>query len=273
MRTRTQSANKNRRFILDNQGNAVDRLHPEYSAETPYHMNPFSCKPYGDESRLRSGLFVRRLEGLIPELTKGNGRKRQKRAFCTDLPYLLCSIIQPSQLSQRDVRISLRKTFNGKLRHKKTELQELTSISLFIDDVERLLRDLYGDVDSDRFKELLAALKLTTLTLSSHYLPDLEAEHNTALMVDRGAGRCINPGDGVSRHMLATGVYAAEELILRVRAILTYPSAYGRYTVAFAKTLNEYWPAVQQWRRLAKTVPEAIGKLQMRCKYVAAVAV
>jgi hypothetical protein len=262
---------KTKRFLLDSQGRISDKAHPEYRTETPYYMNPLSCKPYGDEPRLRTGFFVRRLERLIPELTQGNGSKRQRRGFFTELPDLLCAILEPSQLNRRDVRASLRKPFNGRLKQK-TELQEFTSISLFIDDVERLLRDLYGDVDSDRFNDLVAAMKLTTLTLSSHLLPDLEAEHNTAFLVDRGAGRCLPPGDGVSKWMVTDGVEAGEELILRVRAVLSSASAYGRYTVGFAKALNEYWPAVQQWRPLAKTVQQAIGKLQMRSTHVTTVA-
>jgi hypothetical protein len=266
-----QTASMNKRVMLDSSGKIVDKVHPEYSAETPCYMDPSSCKPYRDQQQLRSGLFLRRLEQLIPKLTKGNGRKRQTRAFYDELPELLLSILEPSQLNRRAGRTSLRKPFRGKLRHRKTELQELTSISLFIDDVERLLRDLYGDVDSDRINDLVAAMKLTTLTLSSYLLPDLRAEHNTAFLIDRGAGRCLPPGDGVSTCMLTDGVDAAKELIGRVRAILSSANAYGRYTVGSANALRKYWPAVREWRRPPKTVPAAIASLLMRCKHVNAV--
>jgi hypothetical protein len=166
------------------------------------------------------------------------------------------------------VRLSLQHPFKGELKHKKTKLRELTSISLFIDDVERLLPDLYGDTNDDDLKEVVNAMRSTVVTLSTYVLPDLAAEHNMACAVDIGAGRGLDPGDGVSSRMVRDSVEPAEILISRARKILSSESEYGRYTVSFAKALKEYWPAVQEWRPLAKTVPEAIAKLQMRCKYV-----
>jgi hypothetical protein len=72
--------------------------------------------------------------------------------------------------------------------------------------------------------------------------------------------------------MLVDGVKAAERLILRVWEILLFPSRYSRYTVSFARALNANWPALQEWRPLAKTTREAIGKLAMRSKYLREVA-
>ena len=103
-------------------------------------------------------------------------------------------------------------------------------------------------------------------------LPDLAAEYNMARAVDIGAGRGLDPGDGVSSMTVRNSLEPAEMLILRARRILSFESEYGRYTVCFAKALKEYWPAVHEWRPLAKTVSAAIAKLQMRCKYVNAVA-
>jgi hypothetical protein len=166
------------------------------------------------------------------------------------------------------VQISLQNPFKGKLKHRKTEMRELTSISLFIDDVERLLRDLYGDIDGDDLNDVVNAIRSTVERLATYVLPDLAEEYNMATVVDMGAGRGLDPGDGVSSRMVRDSVEPAETLILRARKVLFAESDYGRYTASFAKALKEYWPAVQEWRPLAKTVPEAIAKLQMRCKYV-----
>jgi hypothetical protein len=170
------------------------------------------------------------------------------------------------------VRISLQHRPKGKLKHRKTEIRELTSISIFIDDVERLLRDMYGDTDGNDLGAVLQAITSTIVALSTYILPDLAAEYNMARAVDIGAGRGLDPGDGVSSMTVRNSLEPAEMLILRARKILSFESKYGRYTVCFAKALKEYWPAVHEWRPLAKTVSAAIAKLQMRCKYVNAVA-
>jgi hypothetical protein len=196
----------------------------------------------------------------------GNGSKRERKAFSNELPALLCSVLEASQLNRRDVRVSLQNRFKGRLRHRKTELKEVTTISLFTDDVERLLRDLYGDIESDGFTELMGAVKSTAVTLSSLLLPELGEEYNTACNVDVGAGRSLPPGEGVSTAMIIGAVEHAQTLILRIREVLSCPSAYGRYTVSFATTVREYWPAVQEWRPLAKKIRgggEAAAALQV----------
>jgi hypothetical protein len=245
-----QTADNNRRFILDSSGKIVDKLHPERHPETAYYFNPYTHKPYDDEPHLRTGVFCRRLGPLVLELAKGNGSKRQRKAFSNELSVLLTSIVEASQLNREAVQTSLQSPFRGKLRHRKTKLLELTSISLFVDDVERLLRDLYGDVNSDSRNDLIAAIRSTALTLSFYLLPDLKAEYVDARTVDSGAGRGLPPGDGVSSFMLRSALEAAQDLVLRVRKVLSSQGEYGRYTVGFANALREYWPAVQQWRPL-----------------------
>jgi hypothetical protein len=264
----SQIASKNKRFLLDNQGGIFDKLHPESGTEHVVYMNAFNNKPYDDDLHLRSGVLFRRLETLVPELCRGNGRKRDRKTLSYKTCGLVPDIIQASQLNRRDVRVSLQRPFNGKLKYRKTEVRELTSISLFIDDVERLLRDLYGDTDGDDLSAVILAIRSVVVALSTYILPDLAAEYNTAFAVDIGAGRGLDPGDGVSSRMVRESIEPAEMLISRARKVLSSESEYGRYTVSFAKALKEYWPAVQEWPPLAKTVPEAIAKLQMRCKYV-----
>jgi hypothetical protein len=263
-----QTASRNKRFVLDSQTKIIDKLHPERGTEHFVYMNAFTIKPYDDELHLRSGLLFRRLERLVPELARGNGSKGKGKTLSHEICHLLPDIIQASQLNRRDVQISLQNPFRGKLKHRKTEMRELTSISLFIDDVERLLRDLYGDIDGDDLNDVINAIRSTVERLSTYVLPDLAEEYNMAIVVDMGAGRGLDPGDGVSSRMVRDSVEPAETLILRARKVLSSESDYGRYTVSSAKALKEYWPAVQGWRPLAKTVPEAIAKLQMRCKYV-----
>jgi hypothetical protein len=264
---------KNTRFVLNDQGRIFDILHPEQLAEVPWHVNPVTGKPYNDEVHLRNGVLVRRLDKLVPELTRGNGTKKQKSSFAHHVGNLLPRIIQASQLNRRDARVSMQHPFKRKLKHRKTLLRELTSISLFIDDVERLLRDLYGDIDGDDLNEVVAALTSTVVALSEYVLPDLASEYHTASTIDLGSGRAVEPGYGVSKHEVSYGVEAAQRLILRAREVLSsFPHGFGRYTLNFAKALKENWPAFKEWRPLAKTWPEAIRGLAMRSKYLREVA-
>jgi hypothetical protein len=206
------------------------------------------------------------LERLIPELARGNGRKRERKAFSNQLGSLFFSIIQASQLNRHDVRLSLKNNFRGKLRHRKTELQEFTSIALFMDDVERLLRDMYGDINSDALTDLVWAMTSMTRALSCHLLPDLEAEHEAACCADMGAGRALLPEERVTTRMVRDGIEAAEILIGRVRTVLSAQSEYGRYTVGFANALNKYWTGGSGMAAAGKKQSGAIAKLQIRCK-------
>jgi len=129
----------------------------------------------------------------------------------------------------------------GKLMHKKAEMSELTSISFFTDDVERLLRDLYGDLDGDDLDELLSAIKLAVLTLSSYLLPELGSEYDNAVCADTSAGCGLGPDEGVSTITFTEGVKAADILVARARRILADPRHHSRYTVKFATALKMHW--------------------------------
>ncbi len=108
-----------------------------------------------DELLLRHGVVIRRLYKLETKLLKGNKERRDNDMPADHLWSVLGHLIKASHLNRRDVLISMQHPFKGKLKRKKTELREFTSISLFVDDVERALRDLYGDVDGDDLDDLL----------------------------------------------------------------------------------------------------------------------
>jgi hypothetical protein len=63
-------------------------------------------------------------------------------------------------------------------------MRDFTSISLFIADVERLLREMYGDVDSDALDKLLRALRTIVVSVTAYVRADLCEEYSDAENVD-----------------------------------------------------------------------------------------
>jgi hypothetical protein len=66
--------------------------------------------------------------------------------------------IRASHLNTFDPALSVQHKFNGKLRRQKKHTQDFTSLALFRDDVECLLRDLYGDVESEALDSVVWAV-------------------------------------------------------------------------------------------------------------------
>jgi hypothetical protein len=66
--------------------------------------------------------------------------------------------IRASHLNTFDPALSVQHKFDGKLRRQKEHTQHFTSLALFRDDVECLLRDLYGDLESEALDSVVAAV-------------------------------------------------------------------------------------------------------------------
>jgi hypothetical protein len=243
----SQTKNNNRRFVLNDDGHIVDNLHPENKAVEPFYMDLETRSACDDELLLRHGVVIRRLYKLETKLLKGNKEKRDNDLPAGDLWSVLGDLIKASHLNRRDVLISMQHPFKGKLKRKKTELREFTSISLFVDDVERALRDLYGDVDGDDLDDLLRAITLVVVEFCRYLLPELLSEYDNAAVADHGAGRGLDPDMSVSTRMFRDGLEADHDLAVRAKRILWRRKQYSRYTVKFAKALRKYWPELDGW--------------------------
>ena len=112
----------------------------------------------------------------------------------------------------------------------------MTSLSLFFDDVELLLRDLYGDVDSEALhRVLLAVFRI------DYVREDLHKEHRDAKYFDYMFGIGVPDGYCINGSDWRRGMLAKSDLILRVCEVLANPSAFSEYTVEFAKLFNQDW--------------------------------
>ena len=122
-------------------------------------------------------------------------------------------------------------------------LEASTSLALFFDDIELLLRDLYGDFDQSAASAVRYAL-YTVLCGCLRSLPkDIWKEHWDATTIDHGwYGVGLDPGDGISTYSVRQADEAANDLARRIRAFRANPKAYSKYTHQFVHILDERWP-------------------------------
>ena len=130
--------------------------------------------------------------------------------------------------------MSIQHKFDGKLRRQKKHTQDFTSLSLFRDELECLLRDLYGDVESEALDSIVRAVFRIVEAFTKYVRPDLCKEHHDAEDLD------YMFGIGIARRIWAPalgkrrGMVAEHDLMLRVREVRENPSAFSAYTGEFA---------------------------------------
>ena len=199
-----------------------------------------SNRGYNDSSgaKIRLKELRDRLWKLIVKLMIKSDRVSDR------LFWMIFFTIEASHLNAVDCEVAAQHPFQGKLRRKKTGIADFTSISLFIADVESLLREMYGDVDSDALDKLLRAVRTIVLkfTVSSH--PDLCDEYYQAGNIDYINGIGAPKGYGLSCSDHNRAAIAAHSLAIRILRVSVTPDAYSPYTNQFIKALKKHWPNI-----------------------------
>jgi hypothetical protein len=222
------------RFVLDDKRNVIDIL------------NLNGRKGYWHEGEaerqidLRERILIVRLGDLSdhlfvpqPETKDWLGRTyRPFRAESHSISQALFHLIRATSFSSLDPAIALEKRFSGQLKREKVRLASFTSLALFVDDVERLLRDLFGDVEGS--EPVVRAAFVIIQELIQHTHRDLSLELCNAQAVDYVNGLGVPDGHGVSRSQVSRGLKAADDLRLRASQVKEMPSAFSKYTVEFA---------------------------------------
>jgi hypothetical protein len=225
------------RFVLNDQGEVIDQLNP--NGPKGY------CHDGGREDAvyLRMRVLMVRLGKLVRDLIVQPELPGQKYEAHNsqehDLWHTLCAVITASRLNALGTE-SLKKEIE---RSHKDGLQAFTSLSLFCDDVERLLRDLYGDVESDALDALLRAVFVVAETFVRYVRKDLWQEHQDALDWDYIWGIGNPEGYGFSGSDHRRAMRAIDDLQLRARHVSDNPSAFSRYTLEFVKIIGEKFKA------------------------------
>jgi len=228
------------RFGVNEDYDVIDRLHPkgprgDFLPEFGDHK---------DQRSLREKILWQRLGALVddliinlePEQTSHDGDKYQpwNEKEVSPIWSALHAAICASVLNTLEPSIAIQNRFDGTLGRKKKSLQEVTSLSLFRDDVERLLRDLYGNIHNDAMDKVLDAILCLVQGFTRWVRPALYLEHQQACDWDYILGVGVPNGYGNSGSDHGRAHAALRELIAHVREVRNNPSAFSKYTVEFA---------------------------------------
>jgi hypothetical protein len=200
----------NCRFALDKNRNIIDAVNIANSGKAYCHVGAPE-----DDKYLRERLLMIRLSGMIEKLIL---RPRQKlpsgeeyeplneasHSMCT----AACYAIEASHLNTLDPAMSIQHKFDGNLRRRKKGTQYFTSLALFRDDVECLLRDLYGDVESEALDSIVWAVFRIVQAFTNYVRPDLWKEHKDAVNLDYILGIGVPEGCGISYSDFRLGMCA-----------------------------------------------------------------
>ena len=140
------------RFVVDDECHVIDRLNPEGPSGNYYpgiYGNDQGCL----RERILSGRLRDCAADLIvnrrPEETDQDGSKYQpENEEASSICSAIYHVIRASSLHTLEPSVSIQHRFDGVLKRTPKRVQDVTSLSLFRDDIERLLRDLHGDCDS-----------------------------------------------------------------------------------------------------------------------------
>jgi hypothetical protein len=232
-----------RRFSIDENHNVVDKAYPRHGRNHKYYGDPNDS-----DLDIRLSILGRGIRRLVPKLIVGSKASR----IGTYFEDMMVSAIKASQLNSLDPLLALQHPFNGKLRRKEG-MGDYTSISLFIRDVERLLRELYGDLGRAEFDIALYAISRIVVGFITFVRPELAAEYDDADSIDYAVGIGRPEGYGISSSQHGAACMAAKVLAVRTLQVVSNPTAHARYTLRFVKALNKYWPKLGGFDRGAET--------------------
>ena len=146
--------------------------------------------------------------------------------------------VKASHLNTREIADSLEHRFDGKLRRDEIGWQDTTSISLFIKDVECLLRDLYGDFDD----AVIGLTTTATFNIVRQFLRyvrnDLWLEHQSAVDVDYCCGIGVSEEMGISGSDRRAAQEGWAYLLDRARGFRAKPDTFSPYTASFLKAFE-----------------------------------
>ncbi len=235
----------NQRFVLNEKRCVVDTLNPANSAKGYCHEDDAE-----DDRHLRERVLMIRLGDILDKLIiylrpmkklPSGEEYKPSNDEVHAISRAIFLAIRASHLSSYDPTLSIQHKFGGILKRQKKGMGGFTSLSLFSDDVECLLRDLYGDIEREAMDSVLHAVFSIVEAFTKYARPDLCKEHSDAVDLDYMFGIGVPEGYGISGSDFAHGMKAKFDLMVRAYEVLASPSVFSRYTVEFAKHFGEHW--------------------------------
>jgi hypothetical protein len=235
----------NCRFTLDERRRVIDAVNLANSGKGYCHEGDPE-----DDRHLRQRVLMVLLGEMINKLIINPKRNQNSLLDDEHQPFnyaryaifrTMLGTISASHLNTFDPRLSVQHKFGGKLGRQKQCTRDITSLALFRDDVECLLRDLYGDLESDALDSVLSAIFQIIQQFTRYVRPDLCKENEDAEDLDRIRGAGLPEGTMVSGCDFRSGMVAKCSLINRVRDVNANLSTYSEYTIRFANLFAECW--------------------------------
>jgi hypothetical protein len=236
----------NQRFILNEKCHVTDILNPANSVHA--HYNDDGAPE--DDRHLRECVLRKRLSDLLDMLII-NLRPMAKlpdaqeyQTFneeCSAIEWAVFHVIKASHLNSFDPALSIQHKFGGTLKREKKGMEDFTSLSLFRDEVECLLRDLYGDIESEALDSVLYAVFSIVKAFTKYARADLCKEHDDAVNLDYMLGIGVPEGYGINGSDWRCGMRAKFDLMVRAYDVHANPSDFSKYTVEFANRFGEHW--------------------------------
>ena len=234
----------NCRFTLDEKRNVIDAVNPANSGK--------GYKGQGgpeDERHLRDFVLQRCLSEIIKKLLidvrpapqHRSGEQYQPFEERSAVQTAILYAIRASHLNTFDPALSIQHKFDGKLKRRKKHTQDLTSLALLRDDVECLLRDLYGDLESEAVDSVVLAVLRIVEGFTRCVRPNLLKEQEDAEDLDYTFGIGVPEGCGISGSDCYRGRAAKLSLIHRVREVNAKLSSFSEYTIEFANLFAQRW--------------------------------
>ena len=240
----------NQRFCLNEDRYIIDSLNPAKHAECYCAQHELT-----DDMHLREQVLHSRLFHLVTDLnTNQMPRLPDDREYRPSLQknqsiaFALYYAIWASHLATLDVALSIQHRFDGELKRKKEGMQDFTSLSLFVDDVERLLHDLYGKLANEAITRVRHAVFWIVAEFAKYLRKDLWQEHQNAVDIDYMCGIGVPEGCCLSSSDYREGQCAAHDLELRARAVRGDPGAFSKYTERFVNELFANWRPLRSAR-------------------------
>jgi hypothetical protein len=150
-------------------------------------------------------------------------------------------------LNTFDPALSIKHKFGVQRKCQKNHTQDFTSLTLFCQDVECLLCDLYGDTESEALDSIVRAVFRTVQQFAKYVRADIWKEHEDAERFDYLFGVGVPDGYGIGGSDFRRGMSAKVDLFHRVREVNADPSIFSEYTIEFAKLFAERWDCTQEY--------------------------
>ena len=240
----------NRRFYVDGKRWIRDRANPanDCLGDAPVPM-------LESEEHLRQVVLGIRVNALLrdlvaPHLPKTKGHHSYRLGKFDKVNWTLCDVlgaVGSACLREESEATSHRIKFDGDLKREKEGMQDFTSLALFVDDVERTLRDLYCDFETGPADNARCAIFSVMRTGTRGAPRGIWRELWAAEEVDYGwygIGVCI--GDATSSYGVKE---AADEIARRAEKVRADPKAFSKYTVRFVRALDKHWPDLGNRRK------------------------